>query len=397
MVRATLFLLAIMLLVGCSKSPPVAFHADPDDVPQKLSAWHLFRVTGGRLALNDGVVPYDLNIILFTDYAHKLRTIWMPKGVSARYRTGDALDFPVGTIISKTFYYPVVDNGARRRDEVLRTADYSRDFAGEGLDLRHVRLVETRLLVRRKSGWSAIPYVWNAGQTEATLALAGDAQAMTLTGGPKPEQFTYIVPDANQCAECHASNHTDRRIHPIGPKARHINKRYHYAGGEENQLVHLQRVGYLTGLPALETVPRDPNFANRATVDPQRMARAYLDINCGHCHNPVGAADTSGLFLTIQTQDLRRLGVCKPSVAAGKGTGNFTYDIVPGHPEQSIMIYRMSSRDPGIMMPETGRSVVHDEGVQVISRWIAAMPGSCQGGRPAPHLRQGTSATSQGL
>lgn len=374
--RAALFLL-VALLAGCSKPPPVTFHADPDRLPQKLSAWHLFEVDGPRLALNDGVVPYDLNIILFTDYAHKLRTIWMPKGVSARYRTGDALDFPVGTIISKTFYYPIGDQNTRRRGEVLRTADYSRDFAGDGLDLRRVRLVETRLLIHRESGWAAIPYVWNAEQTEATLALAGDAQSMTLTGGPKPERFMYIVPDANQCAECHASNHTDRRIHPIGPKARHINGRYHYADGQENQLVHLQRVGYLDGLPPLEKVPQDPDFADRATVDPTRMARAYLDINCGHCHNPVGAADTSGLFLTIQTSAPRRLGVCKPSVAAGKGTGNLTYDIVPGHPERSIMIYRMSSRDPAIMMPETGRSAVHDEGVEVIGRWIAGMPGDC--------------------
>ncbi len=42
------------------------------------------------------------------------------------------------------------------------------------LDLAQVRLLETRLLINTASGWVAIPYVWNAEQTEATLALAGD-------------------------------------------------------------------------------------------------------------------------------------------------------------------------------------------------------------------------------
>ena len=31
-----------------------------------------------------------------------------------------------------------------------------------GLDLTHVRLIETRLLVSRAAGWVAFPYVWNA-------------------------------------------------------------------------------------------------------------------------------------------------------------------------------------------------------------------------------------------
>jgi hypothetical protein len=52
------------------------------------------------------VLPYDLNTPLFTDYAHKLRTVWMPKGQSAVYNAENTFDFPVGTIISKTFYYP---------------------------------------------------------------------------------------------------------------------------------------------------------------------------------------------------------------------------------------------------------------------------------------------------
>ena len=48
--------------------------------PAKLSDWQVLYADGGRLALNDGVVAYDLNTPLFSDYAHKLRTVWIAEG-----------------------------------------------------------------------------------------------------------------------------------------------------------------------------------------------------------------------------------------------------------------------------------------------------------------------------
>ena len=46
------------------------------------------------------------------------------------------------------------------------------------------------------------------------------------------------------------------------------------------------------------------------------------------------------------------------------------YSIVPGHPEQSILLYRIDNTEPGIMMPEIGRSINHNEGVDLISEYI---------------------------
>jgi uncharacterized repeat protein (TIGR03806 family) len=367
-------LLALLLLAGCQRGmPPVAFHADGR--PPKLSDWHVVEVHDGRLQLNDGVVPYDLNTPLFTDYAHKLRTVWMPKGTTAKYRPTDTLDFPVGTVISKTFYYPRTADG--KFGDVARNDDYSRDFAGQGLDMANVRLIETRILVHRKDGWAAIPYVWNDAQTEATLARTGAVLPLTLVGADNArEDFNYVVPDESQCQSCHAQDWIDRKVHPIGPKARHINKDYHYASGAENQLAHLAKLGYLSGLPALAEVPRDANWEDtRATLDAR--ARAYLDINCGHCHNANGAANTTGLTLDVGTPEDRHLGICKPPTAAGQGTGDHFFDIVPGQPDESILPYRLSSKEPGVMMPELGRSTVHREGVALIKAWIAAQPGSC--------------------
>lgn len=363
-----------LLLAGCQRPmAPVAFHADGK--PPKLSDWHVVEARDGKLQLNQGVVPYDLNTPLFTDYAHKLRTIWMPQGATAKYEPVDTLDFPVGTIISKTFYYPRAADG--RFTDVARTDDYSHDFAGEGLDLSKVHLVETRLLVHRADGWVAFPYVWNDAQTEATLQRTGAVEPLTLVAADgSREDFDYVVPDESQCASCHAQDWVSRRVHPIGPKARHINKDYHYAGGVQNQLEHLVQVGYLSGLPAPADVPRDVVWSDpNAPLDAR--ARAYLDINCGHCHNVHGAANTTGLSLIYGTPEDRHLGICKPPTAAGRGTGDHLFDIVPGQPDQSILPYRLSSKEPGVMMPELGRSTVHREGVALIKAWIAAQSGSC--------------------
>jgi uncharacterized repeat protein (TIGR03806 family) len=365
--------LAGSMLGACSPAPqPVHFFAEGR--PQHLSEWHVVFRDGARLALNGRVVPYDLNSPLFSDYAHKLRTVWMPPGVSAKYVSEQSFDFPVGTVISKTFYYPRAAGGDAA---VLRTYDQSRDFAGQGLDLKNVRLIETRLLVRREHGWEALPYVWNAEQTDAELARTGDEVPLELVASDAGrERFTYVVPNENQCAGCHVTDLKAKSIAPIGLKARHLNRDYGYPSGAENQLTYLQKIGYLTGLPPLTEVPRNANWRDPAQPLDAR-ARAYLDVNCSHCHSPTGAADTTGLSFEAVTAADRHLGVCKPPVAAGRGTGDHIFDIVPGHPEDSILPFRMGSREPGVMMPEQGRGTVHLEGLALIREWIAAMPGQC--------------------
>ena len=105
----------------------------------------------------------------------------------------------------------------------------------------------------------------------------------------------------------------------------------------------------------------------------EAAARAYLDGNCAHCHNPHGPASTSGMFLDIWQTEPERLGIGKPPVAAGRGSGNRRYGIVPGKPNESILVYRMESDDPGIRMPELGRQLMHREGVELIRAWIKAM------------------------
>jgi uncharacterized repeat protein (TIGR03806 family) len=371
MAHRILALAAVALLAACVRQP-ASVHFFAEGQPASLADWHVLDVRDGKLAPNAGVLPYDLNTPLFTDYAHKLRTVWMPKGHAARYDANEAFDFPVGTILSKTFYYPRSEG-----DAVVRSNDAGPDLRGGGLDLSKVRLIETRLLVRRKDGWVALPYVWNAQQTEATLKRGGELVPLTLVAADgSREQAEYEVPDQNQCGGCHGTDTTSKALHPLGPRARHLNRDFPYAQGSENQLVRWANAGYLSGAPAPAAAPHDADWLDSSQPLDAR-ARAYLDINCGHCHSPKGPGNTSGLWLNAATNEPLRLGRCKLPIAAGMGTGDRRHDIVPGRPDDSIMPYRMASDDPSVMMPELGRSVVHDEGVQLIRDWIAAMQGNC--------------------
>lgn len=350
---------------------PVRFIAD--GTPEDLAEWNLLRVAGGRLQLNREVLPYDLNTPLFSDYAHKLRTVWMPKGQAAGYTADEEFDFPVGTVFSKTFYYPRVDG-----DAVLRSHDDGPDLRGGGLDLSRVRLVETRLLLRRHDGWVALPYVWNREQTQARLMRGGELVPLELAAADgSRETADYAVPDQNQCAGCHGTDMKSKALHPIGPKARHLNRDFAYPDtGLQNQIARWSQAGYLAGAPQPQQAPRDADWRDPAAPLEAR-ARAYLDINCGHCHSPKGPGNTSGLWLDAATREPLRLGRCKLPIAAGHGTGDRRYGVVPGKPDESILIYRMRSDDPSVMMPELGRSVVHEEGVRLIREWIAAQQGQC--------------------
>ncbi len=368
-------LIGVFLAVAACSPAKQSVSVFLEENPANLSNWGVVVAKSGSLALGQDVVPYDLNTPLFTDAAHKLRTLYVPPGTSATYRTGQALDFPVGSVLSKTFYYPKDDTG-----QLLSTQYTGDDFAGEGLNLAKVRLMETRILVHREAGWVALPYIWNEAQTDAVLERTGGVQSLNLQLPDGGEQsFAYVIPNANQCAGCHAVNATTKQIAPIGPAPRHLNKTYPYANGEKNQLVHLASLEVLAGFNPAEKHPRNANWRDEAALLEDRAA-AYLDINCGHCHNPQGAADTSALYLDLPGDDYTggNSGLCKPPVAAGQGTGGHKFDIVPGQAEASILWYRMDSTNPAVMMPELGRSTIDHEGVALIANWINAMQGHCK-------------------
>jgi len=326
---------------------------------EKLSDYGFFE---GKIAAQKpvkGVVPYTLNTPLFTDYAEKLRFVKLPEGQKAVYNETEVLDFPVGTTIIKTFYYPL---------------DFRKPEKGR-------QIIETRLLIREKTGWKALVYVWNDEQTDAILDVAGSIKEVKYTYlDGKKKKHLYGIPNLNQCKGCHNRNEI---MSPIGPSARQLSRQLQqealtyspasFAGYDpaENQLNAWSKSGILEGLPG--KLPVAVVWNNAATGSVEQRAKMWLDINCAHCHRPEGPASTSGLNLSIHNEDPVTYGISKTPVASGRGSGNLMHDIVPGKPSESILIYRMESTDPGVMMPEVGRKTVHVEGVALVKEWILGL------------------------
>jgi uncharacterized repeat protein (TIGR03806 family) len=317
---------------------------------EKLSSYRFFAGTGITQEPNEGVVAYDMNTSLYSDYASKHRFIYVPEGKQAKYSEDGVLEFPVGTVILKTFGY---------------LDDMRNPGAGE-------EIIETRLLMHRPEGWVGYPYIWNAAKTDAVLTIeGGSVEATWIHSDGTAKTHQYMVPNGNDCKACHKG--VDGMA-PIGPKARNLNREFAYADGDENQLERLARLGKLAGLPDLADVPQVSKWDDETSGTLEERARAYLDNNCAHCHNPKGPARTSGLDLDYNQADPGKYGICKAPVAAGGGSLGLQYDIVPGKPEESILVGRMSSLKPDEAMPEVFRAIIHEEGVQLITDWIAAMP-----------------------
>lgn len=296
-------------------------------MPRKLSDFGFFpRIGKADLStLAPGVRNYRLRVPLFSDGADKMRQLYLPADARLQANGEGLPGFPVGSALIKTFAFGMGDER---------------------------QLIETRVLLHRADGWIALPYRWNAEQDDARLALAGARIELIHADG---EPLNYRIPNANQCKACHSK---DGEIIPIGPKARNLGP------------AQLASFGLATHLDTAIFPDWDERTASEDSGD---LARAYLDVNCAHCHQPGGAASNSGLDLRWEQDDPHALGIDKPPVAAGRGSGGRAVSIAPGAPEASIIVHRMRSTEPGVAMPELGRSTPDDEGIAVVARWIASL------------------------
>lgn len=324
--------LAIALIgAGPAKAPAIKRLLDATP-REKLADYGLFTDAAAHVPAAH-VQRYTLNTQLFTDYADKARYAFVPPGTAAQVDAGGQIEWPIGTTLIKHFQY------------------------GEGAALRRL---ETRLLVRQSSGWLPLSYVWNEAQTEARLQRAGQTISLTIPTPQGVKQIDYQVPNQNQCKQCHQQSGA---VTPIGPSLANLN-----AGG---QLQRWANSGTLQNLP--ESLPRLARW-NDPSEPTDARARAWLDVNCGHCHSRAGFASNSGLYLQYDEPNPTHWGVNKRPVAAGRGSGGHSVGIAPGHPEASILVHRLESTEAGVMMPQMGRTLVDAEAAALIRAWISAMP-----------------------
>ncbi|MFY3773967.1 SO2930 family diheme c-type cytochrome [Marinobacter salsuginis] len=349
------------------------------EVCPKLSDYNLFSDASDPTAgPTRGGVPYDLSTALFSDYTSKYRFVFVPEGKTVGYSASEVLEFPVGTVIAKTFALP--ENTAMPNGAEL--------------------VIETRLLILRNDGWIALPYYWSS-ESEATLAIAGKrlTDLTTINNQGQTLTFDYAVPKAADCTSCHSivpdlagpDDQREQIFLPIGPKARYLNTDFSYPDGTDyNQLQYWAEGELLTGLPSdFNSVERAAVFNDSthipslSDVELNDAARAYLDINCAHCHRAdltlpadyAGPAGSSGVQLEYNrnyADSPGKFGVCKDPVAGGKE--GYPYDVIPGNPDESYLLFRVETTDSRHKMPELGRSTVHQEGAQLIRSWIDYLP-----------------------
>lgn len=353
-----LFFFTIALLsVGCSSD-----NGEPEEISpvvlnlnefpfEKLSEYNLFKSPLSELHPVYGVTPYEPISTLFSDYASKKRFIWMPDNVMATY-TGDSesLDFPVGTILVKNFYYEnVLPNNTKK-------------------------ILETRLMIKDTDKWLFANYVWNDEQNEAVYDMNGSFVDLTFQHNGVAKEVSYRIPNGAECVTCH--NKTGVPL-PIGTKPQSLNKNYNYADGSQNQLAKLKEVGYLTDFPnAINTVV---NY-NDASQPLELRVRSYLDINCAHCHSDEGFCNyRKPRFGFSKTSDPINLGICveHDEDISIHIDGNPTHIITPGSAEQSVIYYRLNTVKENIRMPLRGRTIIHEEAVDLVSQWINSLDNNC--------------------
>ena len=295
-----------------------------------------------------GVLPYDLNSPLFTDYAHKKRFVWMPDGAKANY-TNDftTLDFPVGAVLIKNFYY----------DNVQPT--------------NTTRIIETRLMYMRENGWDFAKYVWNDEQTEATFTNSGSFTDVQWINNGITNNVTYRIPSASECFTCH--NSFESAV-PIGPKPQNLNRDLTYPDGTNNQLQKWIDVGYLeNNLPT--SIVSTVNWEDES-LDLDLRVRSYLDINCAHCHSDESYCEYRPMrFSFNENGDDTNKGVCVPPDTQIAGTSHI---VVPGNINTSVLRFRLNSIEEQNRMPLLGRTMTHFEGVRLIDDWINSLNGECE-------------------
>jgi uncharacterized repeat protein (TIGR03806 family) len=267
-------LLFLLLLSSCGNDALIA----PQNnlvFPARLSEYGIFQGSMQSLVPSERFVLYTLPAALFTDYAEKQRLIALPEGTRLTVINDDLPDFPDGTVLVKTFFY----------------------FNDKRDTTKGKRIIETRLLVKSGTQWSVATYRWNSEQTEAMLITSGfDTNVDWIDADGVGRTAAYHIPNNRECATCHQSNGT---ILPIGPKMRNLNISSTRNGVTVQQLHHFQHKGLLANVETLRvgSVPR----LDDQSVSLQERSRAYLDINCAHCHNTTGYASNQGLHLRYST------------------------------------------------------------------------------------------------
>ncbi|NJK89330.1 MAG: hypothetical protein HC923_07945 [Myxococcales bacterium] len=275
------------------------------------------------------VVAYAPNATLWSDGADKIRYAALPDGTSATVDEQGDLQFPVGTVLVKTFV-----------------------FQG--------RRVETRLFVRHEdSAWGGYSYAWDEDQSDAVLV---DDQGVVDVGDE-----SWLIPSRGQCFQCH----TPAAGFSLGLELGQLTSAVTYpqTGITAPQVPTWKAIGWLPSeTPEVPTVVAYDD----ASATLESRAKAYLHVNCSNCHRPGG---TGGGQLDLRfTTELAAMGICDTPPRDGDLGVADARLLAAGSPERSVLLERMLRTDASRMPPVATR-IVDAEGTAVIREWIRSMSG----------------------
>jgi len=323
----------------------VASPATADTAPQHLADTGLYMDFAAR-TLAPGVHPFSPQYPLWSDGASKRRWFSLPPGSRIDATNPDAWVFPVGTRFWKEFAFG--------------------------------RPVETRLIERRADGeWLFATYRWKEDGSDAVLVPEKGARRVAESRPGVP----YDLPGVVECRACHesglapilgfstlqlSSDRDPNALHAIPPDPGSLD------------LDDLLRRGWIRGLPKALTV-HPPRV--RAATPTERTVLGYLHANCSNCHNSQSLIANLGLSFVVRadgTPEALATVVGKPSHYHPTGT-TIHMLIVPGDPNASLVMARISSRGNSRQMPPMDSHLADADGIALVSRWIrelAAPPAS---------------------
>jgi uncharacterized repeat protein (TIGR03806 family) len=333
--------LLVLALAGCVDqsveiSPP---GGGPTQVA--LSALGIFQPPLAQQVPVDGIVPYDVNLNLYSDEAHKHRFLYLPPGAQI-HATADRWELPTGAMLIKTFYYP---------------ADARDPSSPE-------RMIETRFLVKESDGHlRAATYVWNDAQTDATASGGNlDVPTSWIDEDGNAHDDHFHVPGTGQCQTCHEDRF-------LGMRTRQMDHAATYPDGTQNQIEHLIAAGELDAAPPARGGLPD-TFGDAPLAD---RARSYLDTNCSHCHASDGIAAGTNVFFDLDDLTTNP-PICRPTPEINGAD----HVILPGDPTRSEFLQRMLSTDAFNRMPRGPTHIPDHKAIAVLDQWVASLqPAGC--------------------
>ncbi len=309
-------------------------------LPQTLEATGLYRP--GTQEIDPEHLAFTPQYPLWSDGASKRRWLALPAGHAIDATRPDAWDFPPGTRLWKEF--------------------------------AHGRAVETRYIERLPDGaWRYATYIWQDDGHEARLAPANGA---TLTVDAAPHG-RYRVPGQVDCRACHEGAATP--VLGVGTLQLSADRDPGAPHAETDvspvDLRELVRRGWLRGLPG-HLLDKPPRIA--APTAAERSALGYLHANCGHCHNDTGAPAPVKLVLAQRTGSDPDHGRDRVLQSLIDRPGRFRPDpsdqaaplIRPGNAAASVLMQRLSTRNPQQRMPPIGTTEPDMAAIALIGHWI---------------------------